>query len=98
MTLRPKTAVGVCGDAIADSEIVKHVCLMLPDGGRIWWFPRHDEAQDALHTAIRARKLVVLVGTLKALAIAVRNMDARRRVTLLRQRLEALGGNPRSST
>jgi hypothetical protein len=29
---------------------------------------------------------------LKALAIAVRNMDARRRVTLLRQRLQALGG------
>jgi hypothetical protein len=35
----------------------------------------------------------VLVGTQKALAIAVRNMDARRRVTLLRQRLRALDGN-----
>ena len=45
---------------------------------------------------IRARKLVVLEGTLKALAIAVRTMDARRRVTLLRQRLHALEGGPRS--
>jgi hypothetical protein len=35
---------------------------------------------------------VVPVCTLKALAIAVRNMDARRHVTLLRQRLEALEG------
>ena len=34
-------------------------------------------------------KLVVLVGTLKALAIAVKNMDACRRVTLLKQRLKA---------
>jgi pyruvate/2-oxoacid:ferredoxin oxidoreductase alpha subunit len=43
-----------------------------------------------LRTAVtRARKLVVLVGTLKAVATAVRNMDARRRVTLLRQRLWA---------
>ena len=42
-----------------------------------------------LYTSItRARKLVVLVGTQKALAIAVKNMDARRRVTLLKQRLE----------
>ena len=40
----------------------------------------------------RSRKLVVLVGTLKALAIAVRNMDARRRVTLLKQRLGAIDG------
>jgi len=32
------------------------------------------------------------VGTLKALAIAVKNMDARRRVTLLKQRLQAVGG------
>jgi exodeoxyribonuclease V alpha subunit len=39
----------------------------------------------------RSRKLVVLVGTLKALAIAVKNMDARRRVTLLKQRLEGIG-------
>ena len=35
-----------------------------------------------------------MVGTLKALAIAGRNMDARRRVTLLRQGLQALDGNP----
>ena len=50
--------------------------------------------RNLLYTAItRSRKLVVLVGTLKALAIAVRNMDARRRVTLLRQRLEAMEGD-----
>ena len=34
----------------------------------------------------------MLVGTKKALAIAVKNMDARRRVTLLKQRLEAPDG------
>jgi exodeoxyribonuclease V alpha subunit len=51
--------------------------------------------RNLLYTAVtRARKLVVLVGTLKALAIAVRNMDARRRVTLLRQRLQAFEGGP----
>jgi hypothetical protein len=88
MTLRPTTAIGFCGDAIADSEIIKRFfCLVLPDGDRIWRFPRHDAVQDTLHTATCARRLVVLVGTLKALAIAVRNMDARQRVTLLRQRL-----------
>lgn len=37
----------------------------------------------------RSRKLVVLVGTQKALAIAVKNMDARRRVMILKQRLES---------
>jgi exodeoxyribonuclease V alpha subunit len=48
--------------------------------------------RNLLYTAItRSRKLVVLIGTQKALAIAVRNMDARRRVTLLKQRLQALG-------
>jgi len=47
--------------------------------------------RNLLYTAItRSRKLVVLVGTQKALAIAVHNMDARRRVTLLKQRLQAL--------
>ncbi len=53
--------------------------------------------RNLLYTAItRSRKLVVLVGTLKALAIAVKNMDARRRVTLLRQRLETSdAGAPR---
>ena len=46
--------------------------------------------RNLLYTAItRSRKLVVLVGTLKALAIAVKNMDARRRVRLLKQRLQA---------
>ena len=46
-----------------------------------------------LYTSVtRARKLVVLVGTQKALAMAVGNVDARRRVTLLRQRLQATGG------
>jgi exodeoxyribonuclease V alpha subunit len=46
--------------------------------------------RNLLYTAItRSRKLVVLVGTLKALAIAVKNMDSRRRVTLLKQRLQA---------
>jgi exodeoxyribonuclease V alpha subunit len=51
--------------------------------------------RNLLYTAVtRARKLVVLVGTLKALAIAMRNMDALRRVTLLRQRLQALDGSP----
>ena len=42
--------------------------------------------RNLLYTAItRSRKLVVLVGTLKALAIAIKDMDARRRVTLLRE-------------
>lgn len=47
--------------------------------------------RNLLYTAItRSRKLVVLVGTQKALAIAVRNRDARGRVTLLKQRLQRL--------
>jgi exodeoxyribonuclease V alpha subunit len=49
--------------------------------------------RNLIYTATtRARKLVVMVGTQKALAIAVRNMDARRRVTLLKQRLQAADG------
>ena len=59
--------------------------------------------RNLLYTAItRSRKLVVLVGTQKALAIAVRKMDARRRVTLLKKRMQAsecpapLGYNARS--
>jgi exodeoxyribonuclease V alpha subunit len=55
--------------------------------------------RNLIYTATtRSRKLVVLVGTLKALAIAVKNMDARRRVTLLKQRLQAVGcsRDPRS--
>jgi hypothetical protein len=42
----------------------------------------------------RSRKRAVLVGTQKALAIAVRNLDARRRVTPLKQRPETADGNP----
>ena len=49
--------------------------------------------RNLLYTAItRGRKLVVLVGTQKALAIAVRQMDARWRMTMLKQRLQALDG------
>jgi exodeoxyribonuclease V alpha subunit len=45
--------------------------------------------RNLLYTAItRGRKLVVLVGTQKAVAIAVRRMDSRRRVTLLKERLK----------
>jgi len=45
--------------------------------------------RNLLYTAItRGRKLVVLVGTRKALALAVRRQDAHRRITTLRQRLE----------
>jgi hypothetical protein len=36
--------------------------------------------------------LVVLVGTQKVMAIAVKNLDARRRVTLLKERLQANPG------
>jgi len=51
-----------------------------------------------LYTGVtRARKLVVLVGTQKALAMAVRNVDARRRVTLLKQRLQAACGGSASA-
>ena len=47
--------------------------------------------RNLLYTAItRGRKLVVLVGTRKALAIAVRNMDAHRRVTMLKEQLQAV--------
>jgi superfamily I DNA/RNA helicase len=44
--------------------------------------------RNLLYTAItRARKLVVIVGTQKAVAIAVKRVDSRRRVTLLKERL-----------
>jgi exodeoxyribonuclease V alpha subunit len=44
--------------------------------------------RNLLHTAItRARKLVVLVGDSKALAVAVRNDKVRRRYTALAARL-----------
>jgi len=49
--------------------------------------------RNLLYTAItRSRRLVVLVGTQRALAIAVKKMDARRRVTLLKERLQASSG------
>ncbi len=46
--------------------------------------------RNLLYTAItRSRKLVVLVGTEKAVAIAVKRMSSTRRITTLRQRLQA---------
>ena len=45
--------------------------------------------RNLIYTAItRGRKLVVLVGTSKALAIAVKRQDAHRRITRLRRRLQ----------
>ena len=35
----------------------------------------------------RARKLVVLVGTMKAVAIATKRMESKHRITLLKERL-----------
>jgi len=50
--------------------------------------------RNLLYTAItRAKKLVVLVGTKKALAMAVRRQDTGRRFTALRKRLEGAGEN-----
>jgi ATP-dependent exoDNAse (exonuclease V) alpha subunit len=44
--------------------------------------------RNLLYTAItRARKLVVVVGTSKALAIAVKRVSSRRRITTLKERL-----------
>ncbi len=44
--------------------------------------------RNLLYTAVtRGRKMVVLVGTAKAMAIAVRNADTRRRITRLKNRL-----------
>ena len=46
--------------------------------------------RNLLYTAVtRGRKLVVLVGARKAIAIAVNRVDSRRRVTLLKERLTA---------
>jgi exodeoxyribonuclease V alpha subunit len=46
--------------------------------------------RNLLYTAItRGKKLVVLVGSRKALAAAVQRQDTARRYTLLRQRLAA---------
>jgi exodeoxyribonuclease V alpha subunit len=47
--------------------------------------------RNLLYTAMtRGRRLVVLVGTQKALAIAVKRQEARRRITALRERIIAL--------
>ena len=44
--------------------------------------------KNLLYTGItRARKLVVLVGTLKAVAIATKRMESKHRITLLKERL-----------
>ena len=51
--------------------------------------------RNLLYTAItRSRKLVVMVGSTKALAMAVKRIDSRRRVTLLAERLVAAGRTP----
>ena len=53
--------------------------------------------RNLIYTAVtRGKKLVVLVGTRKALAIAVRNDKTQRRYTLLRYRLTSndLFGDP----
>jgi exodeoxyribonuclease V alpha subunit len=50
--------------------------------------------RNLLYTAVtRGRRLVVLVGSRKALAIAVRNVDTQKRYTYLAQRLKALAGS-----
>jgi exodeoxyribonuclease V alpha subunit len=58
--------------------------------------------RNLLYTAItRGRKLIVLVGARKAIAIAVNRVDSRRRVTLLKERLTAAhrhGSTPMSRT
>ena len=47
--------------------------------------------RNLLYTALtRARKLAVIVGSKKALAIAVHNNQVRKRYTLLGERLEGL--------
>jgi exodeoxyribonuclease V alpha subunit len=44
--------------------------------------------KNLLYTGItRARKLVVLVGTMKAVAIATKRMESKHRITLLKERL-----------
>ena len=55
--------------------------------------PVHMQHYMMLHRAIvytgltRGRKLVVLVGAVKALAMAVKRVDSQRRITTLRERL-----------
>ena len=47
--------------------------------------------RNLLYTAItRGRKLVVVVGATRAMAMAVRRVDSRRRVTTLRTRLSEM--------
>ena len=54
--------------------------------------------RNLLYTAItRGRKLVVLVGTRKALAMAVKRVDSRRRVTSLRERLVERAGKGKNA-
>ena len=49
--------------------------------------------RNLLYTAItRGRKLVVLVGTRRAVAIAVKRGEVRERVTTLKEKLAAAGG------
>jgi hypothetical protein len=46
-----------------------------------------------IYTAVtRGKRLVVLVGTKKALVMAVRRQDTDKRYTVLRRRLEGTGG------
>ena len=48
--------------------------------------------RNLLYTAVtRGKKLVVLVGTKKALGMAVRRQDTSRRYTALRKRLQETG-------
>lgn len=55
--------------------------------------------RNLLYTAVtRGKKLVVLVGTKKALRLAVRRQDTRRRCTALRQRLSAAWPDRREET
>jgi len=50
--------------------------------------------RNLIYTAItRGRRLVVLVGSAKAIAMAVQRKDARRRITALARRLQAMGGD-----
>jgi exodeoxyribonuclease V alpha subunit len=55
--------------------------------------------RNLLYTAItRGRKLVVLVGARKAIAIAVNCVDSRRRMTLLKERLTSARAHSRAPT
>jgi len=62
--------------------------------------PVHMQHYMMLHRAIvytgvtRGRKLVVLVGAVKALSMAVKRVDSRRRITTLRERLQLTGACP----